>query len=200
MVKNFRKFTRAIATRPYRRIFRIFPEGYETEPSYFEVIRKLCPDVHISIHCHSSNTHPQQILARAKKFINDKKLGKHDLIWLVVDVDYHDKKDLQPLIDWAKENKNYGAAISNPNFEYWILLHFEKGDGIKNMKDCENRLKKHLPNYKKNYLDEKKLIPNITTAITNAKNKHRQSQDWHSDHHTTVYELVESIISTNKSS
>ena len=39
--------------------------------------------------------------------------------------------------------------VSNPCFELWYLLHFEDQRAHIDCKNCENRLKKHLPNYKK---------------------------------------------------
>ncbi len=36
---------------------------------------------------------------------------------------------LSQLNEWAQGADNYGFALSNPKFEFWLLLHFEDGSG-----------------------------------------------------------------------
>lgn len=33
-------------------------------------------------------------------------------------------------VKWLKGASNRGFALSNPKFEYWLLLHFEDGAGV----------------------------------------------------------------------
>jgi hypothetical protein len=56
---------------------------------------------------------------------------------------------LQKLFEWSQRKENYGFALSNPNFEYWLLLHFEEGSKIAHGADCLERLKKYLLGYNK---------------------------------------------------
>jgi len=62
-------------------------------------------------------------------------------------------------------------VLSNPNFEYWLLLNFEDGKGIANSQECLTRLKRHLPNYKKDIDGKKITLELITKAISRAKQR-----------------------------
>jgi len=188
------RFQRKQATRDYRKVFYLFTEGYKTEPLYFSMLQEICPEhIHLKIKPHETKSDVLHVLKRAKHFIrNEKPRVENSEFWLIVDVDDRTPKQFDKLKQWSKEKNNYCLAISNPCFEYWLLLHFEKGDAVYNLKD---RLKKHMPNYEKHTIDEKILLPKIITAIKNAKEKHRQSSnDCFAGNCSTVYILVEKII------
>ena len=75
---------------------------------------------------------------------------------------------LVQLHNWAQEKNNYGFALSNPNFEYWLLLHFEKGTKLKSSTNCTDRLKRHIPNYDKQINANKITKENVRNAIRRA--------------------------------
>ena len=102
----------------------------------------------------------------------------------------------------------YQIAYSNPSFEYWYLLHFEKRNGY--LKDCDatiNVLKSrgYLKNYEKSADVFDELLPSQAKAIERAKERVERlsaeqtnviSHD--SNPVTTVYELVEYLNSQRK--
>ena len=110
-----------------------------------------------------------------------------DIICLVVDRDPESFTEFQfdDVLKICKDNK-FEFLISNPNFEFWLLLHFnvvnelDQNDLLKNEKinsDAKssvryitNELRKALGIYKKNKYRAEKLISNIDTAIKNEKN------------------------------
>ena len=51
-----------------------------------------------------------------------------DEAWIVIDRDEWTEEQLARLHQWSNERTNHGFALSNPNFEYWLILHFEDGD------------------------------------------------------------------------
>lgn len=81
---------------------------------------------------------------------------------------------------------NFDFLISNPNFEFWLLLHFDniltldrdkllKNEKINpesksSIRFIQNELKKCLGTYKKNKYNADLLLENIDTAIKNEKN------------------------------
>lgn len=199
MAKSARKFQRPYATRNYRKVFHIFTEGCETEPRYFAMIGKFfANNVYLSIKYCKTRPQPPQILKYAKKFIHDEKPKKDDDVWIIVDVDDRNKTDFQPLHQWAAKKENYGLAISNPCFEYWLLLHFEKGYKISSLKHCLDRLKAHLPNYGKSRINEEQLNSKVCEAIGNAKNRYSScDKDLFNGNCTTVHFLVEKIINAD---
>ena len=110
-----------------------------------------------------------------------------DIICLVVDRDPESFTEFQfdDVLKICKDNK-FEFLISNPNFEFWLLLHFnvvnelDQNDLLKNEKinsDAKssvryitNELRKALGIYKKNKYRAEELISNIDTAIKNEKN------------------------------
>jgi len=52
--------------------------------------------------------------------------------WLVIDKDDNNDEKLRKVYEWSQSKDNYGLALSNPKFEYWLLLHFEEGKGVQN--------------------------------------------------------------------
>jgi len=129
-------------------------------------------------------------------YLRKESLRKTDEAWIVVDKDDWTDDQLRELLQWSKKSDNYGFALSNPNFEFWLLLHFEDGKGIANSRECLVRLKKYLCNYKKD-IDGKKITPgHIDRAITRAKQRDvYESNDLPQNWSTSVYKLVERIRS-----
>lgn len=75
---------------------------------------------------------------------------------------------------------------------------FEDGTGV-NKANCNEKLRKHLPNYEKSRLDVKKLESGIMDAIRRAKQKHiPEKLKWPDNTGSTVYRLVEKLIDINK--
>jgi hypothetical protein len=75
------------------------------------------------------------------------------------------------------------------------LLHFEDGKGIANSQECLTRLKRHLPNYKKDIDGKKITLELIKNAIARAKQRDtNRSTDLPQIWSTTVYKLVEKIM------
>lgn len=109
-----------------------------------------------------------------------------DYLCLVVD------RDPESFLEWqfdqvqeTCEQNGFKFLISNPNFEFWLLLHFDTvfeldlekiklNDRLnKNSKSSiryvQNELRKRLGKYKKNNYDAGFLIHRIDTAIKNEK-------------------------------
>jgi hypothetical protein len=194
MVGKRRKFDRRLGKLRYRKLFIIAAEGAKTEPAYFAWFSGLGPVVHI--HClkgkHDSD--PPSVLRRMKEHLKREGFKPSDEAWLVVDKDQWTDEQLAQLHEWTKEANNYNLALSNPNFEYWLLLHFEDGKGITNSRQCTARLKQHLPDYDKG-IDIRKITQEmIDTAVLSAKKRDNPPcRDWPRKPGSTVYRLVESI-------
>jgi hypothetical protein len=192
-----KRFQRKPADRPYRKVFYLFTEGAKTEPTYFNILQKICHQhVCITIKSHRTKSDLPHVLNRAKKFIQEEKPNmEFSEFWLVVDVDNRTKSQFAQLQKWTEERSNYYLAISNPKFEYWLLLHFEPGNGISSSEHCSRQLIEHMPYYQKNNLDEKKLLARLSNAIQNAKEKYSQCEnDCFAGNCSMVYKLVEKIV------
>ncbi len=189
-----KRFTRPTAMRSYRKIFYLFLEGEETEPLYFAMIKRQSIKAHINMQHSNKKTTAKQILEKAKRFIREEKIRNDDEVWLVIDVDNNTQEDLQTVINWSEAKPNYGLALSNPKFEYWLLLHFEAGNKIKNQSDLEARLAHWMPNYEKSKFDTGSLFAKRMNAIDNARNRYQHCHDWYHDYHSTMFRLLEKIL------
>ncbi|AQQ09531.1 hypothetical protein L21SP3_01337 [Sedimentisphaera cyanobacteriorum] len=87
--------------------------------------------------------------------------------------------------------------MSNPKFEYWLLLHFEDGKKASDSKTCTKRLKKYL-------VDGKNINPAkinrkmILKAVERAKRQNSNPAGWPKQKGTTVYRLIENIFKAEK--
>lgn len=115
--------------------------------------------------------------------------------WLVVDKDQWTDEQLTELFNWSRKQDNYGFALSNPKFEYWLLLHFEDGNGITCSRDCSERLRRFYPEYNKGIDPRKITMGMVMDAIRRAKQRDNpRCLDWpRIIGGTTVYRLVENI-------
>ena len=111
----------------------------------------------------------------------------------------NDHPSWEPGVDKAKSN-GLRLAWSNPCFEYWILLHFDRvGRSFNGYGGIKPHVSKHIPNYEKATDHFKILAPRIPRAIENSKLIHRTQ--WQNTPRfidcnpaTTVHELVERLI------
>ena len=109
-----------------------------------------------------------------------------DFLCLVVDRDVESFTDSQfdDVYNTCQKN-DFKFLVSNPNFEFWLLLHFDnvmeldsekiRKNGKINLSSkssiryLSNELRKNLGKYKKNKYDAESLLLNIDKAIRNEK-------------------------------
>ena len=196
MAAQRRKFQRPLGERSYKKLFLIAAEGIKTEPIYFSIFTDDKSIVQVSCLKGKSDSSPPHVLKRMTEHLSSAGLKSSDEAWLVVDKDHWTDEQLSQLNQWASLQDNYGFALSNPKFEYWLLLHFEEGTGITSSRDCTERLKRWIPNYDKG-VDTRKISQlQINDAIRRAKKRdHPLCDGWPKNFgQTTVYRLIESIL------
>ena len=109
-----------------------------------------------------------------------------DYLCLVVDRDPESFTEFQfdDVLETCKQN-NFEFLISNPNFEFWLLLHFDdileldkekllhnekiNKESKSSIRFIPNELRKCLGKYKKNKYNSDLLLAKIDTAIKNEK-------------------------------
>lgn len=193
--KKRRKFKRSTGERRYRKMFVLATEGSKTESQYFKIFKDSNLVVHIEFLKKIGDSAPTQVLERMRKYLRQEGLKGSDEAWLVVDKDQWTDSQLSQLHEWAQESDNYGLALSNPKFEFWLLLHFEDGRGISNSKTCSQRLERHIPGYDKDINVRKISEDMIKKAIERAQKRDAPPCcDWPRNTGTTVYRLVENIL------
>ncbi len=196
MTSKRRKFLRPAGERHYRKLFLLAVEGRKTEPQYFSLFSDRQAVIQIKCLKSNDNSSPEYVLKRMTTYLSRAEIRDSDEAWLVVDKDQWTDAQLGLLHTWAQKRVNYGLALSNPSFEYWLLLHFEDGSNVTTRRDCYDRLQRHLPGYNKN-LDTSKVTPDrIADAIRRARQRDNPpSTDWPRKFgNTTVYRLVSNIL------
>lgn len=191
-----RKFQRPLGERRYRKLFVIAVEGVKTEPQYFAIFNDQQSVIRVNCLKGRNDSSPPQVLKRMENHLQQEELRSSDEAWLVVDKDLWTDEQLAQLHAWTQERDNYSLALSNPKFEYWLLLHFEDGIGIASSRDCSDRLKRHLSGYNKG-IDVRKITrERINEAIRRARQRDNPPcADWpRTLGGTTVYKLVENIL------
>ena len=109
-----------------------------------------------------------------------------DYLCLVVDRDPASFTEFQfdDVLETCKQN-NFEFLISNPNFEFWLLLHFDdileldkekllhnekiNKESKSSIRFIPNELRKRLGKYKKNKFDADLLLKKLDHAIKNEK-------------------------------
>lgn len=125
MARRRRSFGRRAPVKSYRKRFIVATEGQETEPRYFWMFNSKQSTVEVVVLKSKRKTSPGQVLARLKK----EDIGKQDHAWIVIDRDTWEEAELNQVFNGCKA-QGYKMALSNPMFEYWLLLHFEDGNGV----------------------------------------------------------------------
>ncbi len=159
----------------------IVTEGEKTEPSYLIALRNRLrlssTDVVVS---KADGTDPasvvnfaiERVAERKRKAKKSTTIVPYDSVWAVFDTERYDTNPkLKDAITIAK-NKKINLAISNPCFEYWVLLHFEYTTA--QFASCDEVIrriesKRHIQNYDKAKLPNGILIERIPIAVTNSE-------------------------------
>ena len=196
MSARSRTLKRPLGERRYKKLFIIATEGVKTEPRYFVLFNNRQSVIKVQCLRGKSESSPPQVLRRMAEYLRRESLKESDEAWLVVDKDQWTDEQLHQLHAWAQSSENYGLALSNPKFEYWLLLHFEDGAGVSSSHACSERLKRYLPNYDKDIGPGKITRGMIANAIQRAKQRDNPPcMDWPRSIGSTVYRLLERILS-----
>jgi len=154
-------------------------EGKKTEPNYLKALRKrfqlAATDIEI---IHPDGTDPVTLTNRAVELRNQRKnkirsgIIPYDEVWVVFDLEKtHDERRTQAIKAMSMpEAKGICFAVSDPAFEYWLLLHEEYTTA--SFADCDAvtaRLKKHWPDYKKEDTLSSAFLEKAPTAVQNAR-------------------------------
>lgn len=191
-----RNFRRPLGNLPYRKLFVIAAEGEKTERQYFALFDKDAPLIRVKCLKSSHESAPHQVLTRMNKYLKQSRFRSSDEAWLVVDKDQWTDEQLNQLVEWAGTRENHGFALSNPNFEYWLLLHFEDGSAATSSRTCTERLNRHIPGYDKRIKAGMFTRKHIDDAISRARqrDKSSSSNQLFGVFGSTVYKLVCNIL------
>lgn len=194
------QISRRKPTKQPNKVVLIVCECKKTEKNYFQMLKEYLNLISISIEIFPSpHPTPSQVVKHAKQ--KAKELGECDEIYCVFDRDTH--KDFDKALDEAKKTKlkNFEAIVSDPCFEFWILLHFAKiTPNFSTRQSPCNALQEyktftqHLPDYDKSNYDFDNIIANrLNTAIKNTNEVNQINLPTRQTPYTEVVRFVENL-------
>ena len=212
-VKDTGAFRRIVGQRPKRRFYLIVCEGEETEPNYFEAIRRCLPREMVKrVTIQGTGRNTLTLLSYVEKLIEQRRvqnLPPFYEIWVVMDRDSFPAEVFDSAIRQISQRSGergagkWFAAWSNEAFELWYLLHFtDQTGGPIRREDYAAKLTAFLARqYTKNAPDMFQLLKDRPLgAIQRAERGHRimlrQGIPCHQmNPATTVYQLVRELLS-----
>ncbi len=178
-----RPYMRAKPTLTSRNQVLIITEGECSEPNY---LRALCERLEFKSAKieHPDSTDPLNLVdaaIRRKREIKRETGATVDHVWVVLDLERpHDERRIlatqaAPIAMKAGVN----LAISDPCFEFWILLHFDfTTSGMESCKAAFDEVRSHEVEYTKNWPKMHSLIHKVPDAVGNA----RKCREYHEAH------------------
>ncbi len=148
-------------------------EGSATEPMYFNAVTKHLRLAAITVR-RAKGSAPMTVVqdAVASKLQREQianqssSVAAYDQVWCVFDVDQHPK--LRDALALAEKHQ-ISVALSNPCFEFWLLLHFERfAITGQSRSHIQRELKRHIPKYRKGGNYGNLLLPCLSSAVKNA--------------------------------
>lgn len=196
-------------------------EGDFTEKKYFEDLRQssmfndsgAIETIPLKKE-HNGGNSPldvKKLLSKAKSEYN---FRATDEFWLIIDRDDWEKIHhvaFNALYDDCEEEKNFFIALSNPCFEFWLILHLRKLEDISDS-DREKILENAKVSVKHNYIDlyladcigdgrgytkrpkASVFMPKVKVAVENARKIRDLGERIPGVLSTDVYKIVEKLI------
>ena len=113
---------------------------------------------------------PTAVLKRLQKEIGSKGLRTGDEAWVVVDVD-DNEGELGDLLEWCDSHPGYHLAVSNPKFELFLVMHFERANGCTTAAKVDAALKRYMLGYDKRLTPTQFSLAEVKCAVENARAK-----------------------------
>jgi hypothetical protein len=163
--------------------------GKVTEPAYFTGLKSHRRNPAISVTVKDKGTSPEGVVRHAVKLRESR---GYDEVWCVVDVDQF---DLDGAVRLARQ-ETVNLAVSNPCFEYWLLLHFEAcTTPLSSYSEVAAKLTKHLPRYSKAALKFRDFADGVDLAVGRARKSCPEPHtELRRNPATGVWRLVEAVL------
>jgi len=208
-----RSLNRPAPSRGLKKSILISVEDDKSARLYFQKFRVALRNQRIVVIADFLGSAPTSVIAAAKNAVaENEKLVKADAadpfeeVWVVFDTEGPQNSERQKAarhaIDQAHQLK-YRTAISNPCFEYWILLHFEYFvNQLADGNAAKKKVKKYLPRYEKGTCCYDDTRPFVEIAISNSERVWRerfQGIEHPCDCHpsTEIHRLIKSLIAND---
>ncbi len=214
MPRERHEFFRESNTNEKERIVVLAFEGNITEEKYFEEFRKSDKFNDDLIYLHlltrqeeDTRSAPKQVFEQLKKEARDEyNFGSKDELWMIIDTDRW--KNIPQIVEACKKQNNMFVAVSNPCFEFWLLLHVKDIQEYSPQEQLNLLTNKKVSN-RKRYIDKQiealigvfnKLnprpelfLPHLVFAVEQARKLDNLNEDFPSALGSHIYKLIEKI-------
>ncbi|MEU3601111.1 RloB family protein [Streptomyces sp. NPDC006798] len=164
--------------------------GRRTEKDYFEALRDHFRASTVTVRVKTDSRSPLHVVRTAADLF-EKAPDDFDECWAVFDVDSFDVRQCITEAD----RKQVRLAISNPCFEYWLLLHFCDHVGhLPEYRAVKERLKPHLPAYDKTGIRIADYLAGVDRAIECARKRDGDQVPPGENPNTAVWRIVTQMV------
>lgn len=197
-----------------QRLFVIAAEGTETEIRYFEEFKSPEWYQNKAIHIEplkrlQGGSSPSSVLKQLREFKSEFKLRAGDELWMVIDRDKHSWKIAEiSQVAQQCDQARYGFAMTNPAFEFWLLLHIRDmadysaevlQEFLENRKTgdrtrVEQELLTLLGSYNKSNLNVSHFLPQLAAAVERAEALDHAGGRWPNGLGSHVYKLIRRLL------
>lgn len=209
------EFFRESNSKAKEKIIVLAYEGNHTEAIYFESLKESIRFNDELIHLISlrriasdTTSAPIHVFRKLKREIKDiYDLNNLDELWMIIDRDQW--PNIPEIFNLCQQEGNFHLALSNPCFEFWLLLHIndlsefsqaELQSIYDNAKVTSKKtyLKRMLGNLLNGYNESnpkpERFIPHVDLAIARAKALDNPIEDYPTKLGSHLYKLVEKIV------
>lgn len=165
------------------------------EAKYFDIFNE--EDIRLQfkvVPCEENRSSPIHVFNHLKDEINREPLRDDDEIWVVIDVDrYHEHL---PEVARLCNDANFNLAVSNPCFEYWLLLHFrDPKRKYRSCKDVKKPFSLEMEDEPNNAVGYHSIFyPKFQDAVKRAKKRDAVEERWPNENGSRVYTIVERFL------
>ncbi|MEV6739129.1 RloB family protein [Streptomyces sp. NPDC051104] len=206
MPSNFRsessKSRRRVAapTRDIKKRLLLVCGGARTEKDYFEALKDKYRNSAVTVRVRTDTRSPLHVVEKAIELFGSSD-DDFDECWAVFDVDSFGQKNgasvssnLTQSITTANKG-NVNLAISNPCFEYWLLLHFcDYAKHLSGYKSVRDKIRPYVPSYDKSGIKISDYLEGIYDAISRAKKRDEKQQPPGENPNTAVWRIVMQMV------
>ena len=168
-------------------------EGAKTEKRYFELFEHKRIKIIVQENTENKSA-PQHVIAQLHQFKAEYQLEEDDQLWLVVDTDRWKPDMLHKVCKDCYDN-GYFRAISNPCFEYWLLLYHHEQVEPGSCKNLKRRLGKIHDELSTNWSNLYQDIERTQIAVKRAReNDPAPNAPFPETLGTHVYKIVQQLV------
>jgi RloB-like protein len=210
------EFIRISNVKEIEKLFLLAYEGNETEPAYFESLKndyrfnnEKIEIVSLKRDKDDTKSAPKYVFETLERIKNEYDLGKKDELWMIIDRD-RNGNNIEKYYKKCQSETNFYFALSNPCFEFWLLLHLKdisefSEDELtlifENKKNGSKKtfLKKLLSTiledgYNESNLKPQRFVPFVQLATQRAKLLNVENELYPKKLGSDIYKLIEKII------